>query len=120
MRTIVILEDEFSLAEVLAATLSDLGFRAYTAANGAQGLKLMAEYNPDLVLLDFMMPILDGPGVLRAMHADGSLSTIPVVMMSSLPELTVRLHCSGYSAFLRKPFAFDHLVATIERALAPA
>jgi CheY-like chemotaxis protein len=118
MRTIVVVDDEFSFADVLAASLSDLGFRVHTAANGVQGLQLVAEHHPDLVLLDYMMPLLDGPGMLRALRADPRLASIPVLMISSLPEATVRTRCEGFAAFLRKPFAFETLVTAVERVLA--
>ena len=117
MKTIVVIDDEFSLAEVLSATLSDVGYRVYTAPNGRLGLDLMAEHHPDLVLLDYMMPLLDGPGVLRAMRADARFTGVPVVVMSSLPESRVRAKCSGYVAFLRKPFAIEALLSVVEKAL---
>lgn len=117
MRTILVVDDEYSLADVLAASLSDVGFRVHTAANGVQGLQLAAEHHPHLVLLDYMMPLLDGPGFLRAFREDPKLASIPVVLISSLPESTVRSRCEGYAAFLRKPFAFEALVTVIERVL---
>lgn len=117
MRNILVVDDEYSLADVLAASLSDVGFRVHTAANGVQGLQLAAEHHPDLILLDYMMPLLDGPGVMRALREDPHLSSIPVVLISSLPESTVRQRCDGYAAFLRKPFAFEALVAVIEGVL---
>ena len=119
MKTIVIIDDEFGLADVLSATLADSGFRVHVAANGVQGLVLVREHTPDLVLLDYMMPILDGPGVLRTMQADDRLATIPVVMMSSLPEASVRARCTGYVAFLQKPFAFEVLIDAVEKAVGP-
>jgi CheY-like chemotaxis protein len=117
MKTIVVIDDEFGLADVLAATLSEVGFRVHTAANGVQGLEVMAENPPDLVILDFMMPLLDGPGVLRAMRVDPRLSSVPVVMISAMPESAVRARCSGYVAFLRKPFEFDAVLGAVHRAI---
>jgi CheY-like chemotaxis protein len=117
MKTIVIIDDEFGLADVLEATLSDGGYRVVTATNGQQGLQVMAEHPPDLVILDYMMPLLDGPGVLRAMRADPRLATVPVIMMSAMPESVVSARCTGYTAFLRKPFGFDPLQAAIARSL---
>jgi DNA-binding NtrC family response regulator len=116
-KTIVIVDDEFGLADVLAASLSDLGFRVHTAANGTQALQVLAEHDADLVLLDYMMPLLDGPGVLRAMHGEARLANIPVIVMSSLHESAVAPGCPGYLAFLRKPFGFEALLACIEQAL---
>jgi DNA-binding response OmpR family regulator len=118
MKTIVIIDDEFGLADVLAAALSDVGFRVHTASNGVQGLAIVAEYLPDLVILDYMMPLLDGSSVLRTMKADERFADIPVLMMSSLPEPAIQVRCSGYVAFLRKPFDFDAVLSAIGRATA--
>jgi CheY-like chemotaxis protein len=119
MRTIVIIDDEFGLADVLDATLSDAGYRVFVGANGMRGLEIMAEHVPDLVFLDYMMPLLDGPGVLRAMHADERLAAVPVVLMSAMPESVVRSRCLGYAAFLRKPFGFEALLTTAMQLLDP-
>jgi CheY-like chemotaxis protein len=117
MKTIVIVDDEFGLADVLDATLSDAGYRVFTASNGVQGLDVMAEHPPDLVIVDYMMPLLDGPGLLRAMRADPRLANTPVVLMSAMPEAVVRARCAGYAAFLRKPFGFEALLAVLARLL---
>ncbi len=113
MKTIVIVDDEFGLADVLDATLSDAGYRVFTASNGVQGLEVMAEHPPDLVVLDYMMPLLDGPATLHAMRADPRWRATPVVMVSAMPEPVVRARCGGYAAFLRKPFAFEALLAVL-------
>jgi DNA-binding response OmpR family regulator len=117
MKTIVIVDDEFGLADVLTATLSDVGFRVLSAANGNQGLEVMAEDPPDLVILDYMMPLLDGAGVLKAMRADPKLAPVPVIMMSAVPESVVRAQCQGYALFLRKPFDFETLLSAVERVV---
>jgi DNA-binding response OmpR family regulator len=117
MKTIVVVDDEFGLADVLDATLSDAGFRVFTASNGAQGLDVMAEHPPDLVILDYMMPLLDGPGTLRVMRADPRWAATPVVLVSAMTEALVGARCSGYSAFLRKPFSFESLLAVLTRLL---
>jgi DNA-binding response OmpR family regulator len=118
MKTIVILDDELTLADLLALALANEGFAVYTGGDGAGGLALIAEHVPDLVILDCMMPLLDGPGVLRAMRKDEVLARIPVVMMSSLPEAAVDRRCAGLSAFVRKPFPVETLLDAVERVLA--
>jgi CheY-like chemotaxis protein len=118
MKTIVIVDDEYDLADVLAGTLSDMGFRVFSAINGRQGLEVMAEHPPDVVLLDFMMPLLDGAGVLNAMRADPKLAGVPVIRTSGVPESVVRERCPGYVAFLRKPFDFQALLKAVDRATA--
>jgi CheY-like chemotaxis protein len=117
MKTILVVDDEFGVAEVLEALLTDEGYRVTTAVNGRQGLTRLSEVRPDLVLLDVMMPIVDGPAMLRAMQEDPILRAIPVVMMSSLGEDVVRTQCQGYAAFLRKPFRATAVLDTVARIL---
>jgi CheY-like chemotaxis protein len=102
---ILVVDDEFSVAEVLASVLTDAGHEVITAINGRQGLERLDERPPDLVLLDFVMPIMDGPTMLRIMRQNPSHSAIPAIIMSSLPESTIVQSSKGfYAAFLRKPF----------------
>ena len=117
MALILVVDDEFSVAEVLQSVLADAGHEVVTAVNGRHGLELFRERRPDLVLLDFMMPIMDGPAMLRAMKEDLAYRNVPAVVMSSLPESTVAEAARGmYAAFLRKPFklaAVTNIVKTL-------
>ena len=70
MPTVLVVEDEWVIAEVLAVTLADAGYQVITAANGRQALASLAETRPDVIVTDTMMPILDGPGLLAALAAD--------------------------------------------------
>ena len=119
MSTVLVVDDEFGIAELIVAVLTDEGHRVVTAANGRQGLEVLARERAALVFLDYMMPVLDGAGMLRGMAADASLTGIPVVMMSSIPEQTVAEHCDGYTAFLRKPFRIAEVIRWAERLLPP-
>ena len=102
---ILVVEDEFGIAEVLRSALTDAGHDVMIAINGSQGLERLKETLPDLVILDFMMPVLDGRGMLREMKNTPEFSGIPVILMSSLPESAVMQGTSGIcDAFLRKPF----------------
>lgn len=117
MRTVLVVDDEFGVADVLEAILTDEGFRVVTAANGRQALACIAARRPDLVLLDYMMPVLDGAGVLHALAADPGADSPPVVVMSALPEEAVAAVTQGYQAFLRKPFRIRSVLAAIEQAM---
>jgi CheY-like chemotaxis protein len=117
MATVLIVDDEFGIAEVLETMLSDAGYRVITAINGREGLARLSEAKPDLILLDFMMPLVNGPAMLRAMAADPAWRTIPVIMMSSLDEETVRRECRGFAGFLRKPFRLAAVCNAIARVL---
>jgi CheY-like chemotaxis protein len=115
--TVLIVDDEFGIAELLEAILADEGHVVVTAANGRQGLARLDETNPDLVILDFMMPVMDGPAMLKAMVSDERRAAIPVLMMSSMPEEAVAERCSGYVEFLRKPFRLSEATKAVERVL---
>jgi CheY-like chemotaxis protein len=117
MRTVLVVEDEFGIADVLETILTDEGYRVRTACNGKQGLARLAEEKPDVVLLDFMMPILGGAGMLRAMAAEPAYHRIPVIMMSSLKEDVIAEKCDGYVAFLHKPFRAAAVVDTVASIL---
>jgi CheY-like chemotaxis protein len=119
VRTILIVDDEFGIVEVLHVILEEEGYRVFTAANGRRALEQLAENKPDLVILDFMMPLLDGPQTAAAMRADSKLADIPIVMVSALPEAAVRKRFDGYQAFFRKPFDTTALLDVIAEMLRP-
>ena len=120
MPTVLVVEDEWVIAEVLAVTLADAGYHVITAANGKQALANLAETRPDVIVSDTMMPILDGPGLLAALAADPAHRDIPVILMSALDEAAVAKLTQGYRAFLGKPFPGPELLRILERVLGEA
>jgi two-component system, OmpR family, alkaline phosphatase synthesis response regulator PhoP len=119
VKTILVVEDERSIAEILAAVLEDEGYKVVIANNGKAGIECLDDVQPDLVLCDVMMPVIDGRDMVRAMGAHPSYQTIPVIMMSaaSLPSGT---HDYKYAAFVRKPFDIEVLLTTINNVLRTA
>jgi len=115
MTTVLVVEDEFGIAELLDAVLTEEGYQVLTAMNGREGLDLLAHEQPELVLSDYMMPVMDGAALLSRMQAEPALQGIPVVMMSSMPEAAVATRCAGYAAFLRKPFKLFEVVDVVKR-----
>lgn len=121
MPTVLIVEDEFAIADLLEMALTDEGYRVLHAANGRQGLERLAEGpRPDLVITDYMMPILDGAGLLKAMRDTQAQRDIPCIVMSSMPEANVRERVAGYAAFVRKPFQLAAVVQVVARVLNPS
>jgi CheY-like chemotaxis protein len=116
-KTILIVDDEFGILEVLESILSDAGFKVISAINGQDALIRLQETIPDLVIVDFMMPRLDGAGVIKAMRADDKFSAVPVILASALPEKTIGERCVGYQAFVRKPFKTERLMEEVSRLL---
>ena len=117
MATVLVVEDEFGIADLIEAVLEDEGHRMLMAANGKLGLEMLGQERPHLVFLDYMMPVMDGASMLRSMATDPSFRDIPVVMMSSLPEATMVQRCDGYTAFMRKPFKITDVVSLTERLI---
>jgi CheY-like chemotaxis protein len=117
MATVLVVEDEFGVADLIDAVLEDEGHRILIAVNGEQGMELIVRERPDLVFLDYMMPVMNGAELLSRMNGDASLRGIPVVLMSSLSEEMVAERCSGYTAFMRKPFGITEVIRLAERLI---
>ena len=118
MVTLLIVDDEFAIADLLEMVLVDEGYQVLKAGNGQQGLQRLAEGpRPDLVISDFMMPVLDGVGLMRAMRANASQRDIPCIVMSSMPEENLRSRIDGYAGFVRKPFQLDEVIELVATVL---
>ncbi len=115
MATILVVDDEHGVAELFDAILTDMGHRVLTATNGKHGLEVLAQERADLVLLDFMMPVMGASVMLEMMMADPVWQKIPVVIMSVLPEKIIATRCSGYVGVLKKPFRVSQVEELTER-----
>ena len=119
--TVLVVDDEPLIAMALEAELEDAGYAVATAANGRQALdRLATQPRPDLVLTDMMMPIMGGAEMLAIILADPVLQGIPVVIVSSLPEATVRAAAAGAAGFLRKPYTAEEVLGMVARLLRAA
>ena len=116
MKTLLVVDDEDGILEALSDALSDEGYHVLIARNGKDGLKRLSETLPDLILLDYMMPVMDGRELLKALQAEPAWRHIPMVMMSAMPRSSLPPDCAP-TAFLRKPFNLDTLLAELERLL---
>jgi CheY-like chemotaxis protein len=117
--TVLIVEDEFAIAELLSMALTDGGYRVVLAANGRQALERLNEGPPpDLIITDLMMPVLDGTGLIQAMQRSEPQRDIPCIIMSSIPEDAVRRRVSGYAGFIRKPFRLASVIQLVTNVLA--
>ena len=118
LATVLVVEDESAIADLLEMVLTDEGYRVLLAANGRQGLERLAEGpRPDLVISDYMMPVLDGAGLIQAMRDSAAQRDIPCIVMSSMPEASVRERVTDYAAFVRKPFRLVAIVTLVAAVL---
>jgi CheY-like chemotaxis protein len=117
--TVLIVEDELAIAELLSMTLTDEGYRVVLVANGRQALEYLNEGPPpDLIITDLMMPVLDGTGLIQAMQRSEPQRDIPCIIMSSIPEDAVRRRINGYVGFIRKPFRLGSVLQLVTTVLA--
>ncbi len=86
-RTILIVEDEAALLEVLSEKLSREGFSIIKAKDGVEGLSVVKKKLPDLILLDIVMPAMDGVSMLKKLRADEKTQDVPVIIISNLSEV---------------------------------
>ena len=116
---ILIVDDEPLNVDYLEQELENLGFRTDTAASGLEALERVAAAPPDLVLLDVMMPGMDGISALRVLKADPETRLIPVVLMTALNSVEDRVRGieAGADDFLSKPVDERELLARIRTAL---
>src|SRR5262245_40519797 len=117
---ILIVDDEPLNVDYLEQELEGLGFEIETAANGLEALERVADSPPDLVLLDVMMPGMDGISVLRILKGDPETRLMPVVLMTALNAVEDRVRGieAGADDFLSKPVDDRELLARINTPLA--
>jgi class 3 adenylate cyclase len=116
---ILIVDDEADLRALLSARLKALGLRADQAKNGQEAMQKLAEKPFDLVLLDILMPEMDGYSVLSAIKSDSRFHDIPVIVISAVDEMDSVVRCIqiGAEDYLPKPFNHTLLKARIEASL---
>lgn len=124
--TILMIDDDVTLLDLLSSHLQTAGYRPLTAPDGASGLRLAAESHPDLVVLDVMMPGMDGWQVverLRGRNTPASqLHCIPIIMLTAKGEEIDKLRGFhlGVDDYVTKPFSFAELAARVGAVLARA
>lgn len=113
---ILIIEDEVDIAELLQYNLKQKGYKTSIAHNGERGLEKARSQNPDLILLDLMLPGIHGLDVCRILKADPEIKNTPIVMLTALgqEESIVKGLEVGADDYVTKPFSFKILMARVK------
>jgi len=119
-QSVLIVDDEFGLADITADLLREVGYEVTLAINGKLGLAILAARRFDIVLTDLMMPVMDGPEMIRRMRADPALAAIPAILLTALPEAIPTGAAGLHDAVLVKPYSMVELLETMRRLLPPA
>lgn len=118
-KTVVIVEDEVDAAEMFAEMMRVTGFRVIKSHSSTPAIRVISQEQPDIVILDIMMPDVSGLEVLKFMRREPALASIPVVVVSakSMPQDIQTGIDAGASIYLSKPVGFLELKQAVEKAI---
>jgi DNA-binding response OmpR family regulator len=121
MAKVLTIEDDGDLQQILSLTLSKDGYELHYAFNGKEGYDKMVSIQPDVVLLDLMLPVLNGAEVLKLVATNTSLKDIPIIVMTAHGDkadmLETSIKAQGARAYLRKPFELGEVRSLVRRML---
>jgi len=119
-KNILCVEDEPEMIDLIRLILARRGYNVQGATGGVEGIRLIRENHPDLVLLDLMMPDMDGWEVYQQMKADTSLRDIPVIIVTAKAQnidKVLGLHIAKVDDYIAKPFSPQELMDSVDRVL---
>jgi two-component system, OmpR family, response regulator VicR len=122
-KTVVCIEDEPGVIELIRLILERRGLEVVGAENGPEGLAAIRQSHPMLVLLDLMLPGMDGWEVYRRMKADEAMKNIPVIVVTAKAEgidEVLAKHIAKVDDYIKKPFSLQELWQSIDRVMARA
>jgi CheY-like chemotaxis protein len=111
---ILIVEDDFIVRETISDALIDAGYAVAKASDGASALDQLRDHPPDAILLDLMMPVMDGWTFLDDIHQDDALVRIPVGILSAAPAVRQEAIAQGVRVAVGKPFTLEELLEQVE------
>jgi two-component system response regulator VicR len=119
-KVILCIEDEQEMIDLIRLILSRRGFKILGANGGMEGLEMVRKNHPDLVLLDLMMPEMDGWEVYQQMKADETTRDIPVIVVTAKAQSidkVLGLHIAKVDDYIAKPFSPQELLASVDTVL---
>jgi two-component system alkaline phosphatase synthesis response regulator PhoP len=121
-KKILVVDDEKELTSLISLHMKMAGYEVLTASNGEKALDISREENPDLVILDLMLPKIDGLQVCEQLRQDAATQDIPVIMLTARTQTEDKLKGfeAGADDYVTKPFSPRELVARVKRVLARA
>ena len=120
-KLILCIEDEQEMIDLMRLILSRRGFDVHGANSGEEGLSIIRKEHPDLILLDLMMPDMDGWEVYQKMKADEAIKNIPVVVVTARAQSidkVLGLHIAKVDDYIAKPFSPQELLNSVDAVLA--
>ncbi|RJP54818.1 MAG: response regulator [Anaerolineaceae bacterium] len=118
VKKILCIEDEPEMIDLIRLILGRRGFEVHGAAGGLEGIKMIREMLPDLILLDLMMPDMDGWEVYQQMKADAATRDIPVIVVTAKAQnidKVLGLHIAKVDDYIAKPFSPQELMDSVDK-----
>ncbi|SAM31622.1 response regulator [Pseudomonas sp. 1 R 17] len=117
MATILVVDDEYLIADILAYALEDEGFMVVTAGNGKKALEVLERERPSLIITDFMMPVMDGEEFAEAVRALPAVKHLPIILISGAQAHIGMQRSDLFDAALDKPFDINKLITKVKELL---
>lgn len=118
-KKILVVDDEKDITETLSFMLKAAGYDVITASDGEEGLKFAKEENPDLIILDVMMPKINGYKIARLLKYDNKYKHIPIIMVTARGQDSDKLigEETGANEYITKPFEFEEVLTNVQKYL---
>ncbi|PJK32925.1 response regulator [Pseudomonas sp. S10E 269] len=118
MTTILVVDDEYLIADILSFALEDEGYMVVTASNGRKGLEVLERERPALIITDYMMPVMSGEEFATAIRALPAANKLPIILISGAQAHIGIERSDLFDAVLAKPFNIDLIIAEVKKLLA--
>lgn len=119
-KKVLIVEDEPTLSNAMKAKLEKEGYEVVIAKNGLEGLQMVSKEKPDIVLLDIVMPVMDGISLLRNLRRDPQVGSVPVIVLSNLSDsedILKAMEDEAYDYLIKSDVTLETIVAKIKNRL---
>lgn len=110
---VLVVDDDALIRDTLATALGDEGYAVRAASNGRAALIIIANWRPDVIVLDLMMPVMDGSAFRAAQRAAGEMAPIPVIVLSATHDVRARADSLGAAVIFAKPFDLGDLLDAV-------
>jgi CheY-like chemotaxis protein len=115
---VLVIDDDDDIADVLRQSLTEEGYAVATVPHGAAALDILKLHEPEVILLDLRMPLMDGWSFADRYHTATGRAPAPIILISGVSDIESEARRLGADAYLRKPFDIDDVIRAIEHARA--
>jgi len=116
-KKILVIDDEQEIVDLVEMRLTNEGYEVFGVSDGVDGLKKIKEVQPDLIILDVMMPRMDGYTFMRKMNQDENMPKPPVLILTARNDFRLLMEIEGVRDYLEKPYDADVLLSKIRQVL---